>query len=258
MPVSVTNFSFELDAASPGGVATNIPTGWTAFNQRQAGDIGSQNSGGGDYSVFNPLAVPADGNQYCYINMFTPGLAGGIYQDVGPLQPNTTYALTAVIGSRADRVNSPGIISLINGADNTGIVLAAGGGLPAAPNTWQDYPITFTTGPAVSGDLTVELSVLGNSSTIQSDFDNVQLNATPLFPTVPTLAAPIVSGGNLIVVGTGGTPNFGYTWLATTNLSPPVQWTTNSAGTLDGTGSFSNVLSINNALTGSFFKLEMP
>ena len=129
-PIAVANQSFETDVASHGGVVTTVPTGWTSFNEGAPSDIGSQNAGGADYTVFNPLAAPADGSQFCYINMFNSSVTGGIYQDVGTLQPNTAYTLTVAIGSRADRVNSPGIISLVNGIDNTGTVLATGGGLP--------------------------------------------------------------------------------------------------------------------------------
>ena len=102
-----------------------------------------------DYTANNPLAAPAAGNQYCYINMYNSAAAGGIYQDVGALQPNTTYTLTVAIGSRADRMNSPGIISLINGTNNDGTVLVAGGGLPASQDGWHDYTATYITGAAV-------------------------------------------------------------------------------------------------------------
>ena len=118
-----------------------VPTAWTEFNEAGGTDIGSQWAGGVDYTVYTPLAAPAAGNQYCYVNMFNPSVTGGIFQDVGALQPNTAYRLTVAIGSRADRVNSPGIISLINGTNNTGAVLASGGGLPAMQNTWQDYSV---------------------------------------------------------------------------------------------------------------------
>ena len=74
----------------------------------------------------------------------------------------------------------------------------------------------------------------------------------------PIVSAPHVSGGNLIVTGTGGTPNRGYTWLTATNLTAPINWTTNSTGVLDGTGSFSNSIPINPGLPASFFKLRMP
>ncbi len=253
---TVYNPSFEFDVASGvGQTVQTAPTSWTAFNEAASTDIGSENAGGTDYTVNNPLAAPAAGNQYCYINMFNPSVTGGIYQDVGALQPNTPYTLTVAIGSRADRINSPGIISLINGTDNNGTVLASGGGLPSTQNTWQDYSVSFTTGPSVSGDLTIALSVLGDATLIQADFDNVRLQTRPV---PPTLGAPEVSGGKLILTGTGGTPNSGYTWLTTTNLSAPIIWVTNSTSTLDGTGSFSNSIPINVTNPASFFRLRIP
>jgi alpha-L-rhamnosidase len=260
MPAGVlTNTSFEFNVASgPGGVVGTVPSGWTAFNQGSSGDIGSQWAGGVDYTVYTPLAAPAAGNQYCYINMFNPSVTGGIYQDVGALEANTAYTLTVAIGSRHDRINSPGIISLINGANNTGTVLASGGGLPATQDSWQDYTTTFTTGASVSGDLTVALSVLGNGTTIQADFDNVQLTSSPFVLKAPTLGSPRVSGGNLIVTGTNGTPGAGYTWLSATNLSAPTTWKTNSTGTLDGAGAFSNTIPISLSQPASFFRLRLP
>jgi hypothetical protein len=204
------------------------------------------------------LAAPAAGNQYCYINMFNTSVTGGIYQDVGALQPNEVYTLTVAIGSRYDRVNSPGMISLLNGANNSGKVLASGGGLPVTRNTWRDYAVTYVTGPAVSGDLTVELSVVGNGTTIQADFDNVLLTKAAVVARPPTLGAVGISGSNLILTGTGGTANSHYTWLVTTNLTPPINWMTNSAGTLDGAGAFSNAMPINASQPASFFRLRLP
>jgi alpha-L-rhamnosidase len=255
---TVNNYSFEANIAPVGGDATTVPTGWLAFNEAGASDIGSENSGGAQYTINNPLAAPANGNQYCYINMFNPSVTGGIYQDVGALQPNTTYALTVAIGSRADRINSPGIISLVNGTDNTGTVLATGGGLPNTQNTWQNYTVTYTTGATVSGDLTVVLSVLGNATTIQSDFDNVRLTVTPETLVAPALRTLRLSGGNLILTGVGGAPNGEYTLLTTTNLLPPVIWSTNLSGTLDDTGAFSNSVSLGTNPPVRYFELKIP
>jgi hypothetical protein len=75
--------------------------------------------------------------------------------------------------------------------------------------------------------------------------------------TAPVVGKPTVSGGNLILMGMGGTPGAGYTWLSTTNLSAPIIWTTNSAGTLDGTGAFSNSIPIG-VTPASFFRLRIP
>jgi Glycosyl hydrolases family 2, sugar binding domain/Glycosyl hydrolases family 2/Glycosyl hydrolases family 2, TIM barrel domain len=270
IPVTVNNPSFEENVAGgPRQLVGGTPTGWTSFNQVATGDIGSQWAGGSDYTVYDPLAAPAFGNQYCYINLYNnPNSSTGIYQDAGALQANTLYRLTVAIGSRNDIQTLPGIISLVNGTNNAGTVLSSTNGVPATQNTWQDETVSFTTGYSVSGDLTVELwvdptltgSVPSGVNNIQGDFDNVQLTATPIVVVfnAPTLGAPIVSGGSLILTGTGGTPNAGYTWLVTTNLSAPINWTTNIIGNLDRNGAFSNTVPINPSQPANFFRLRIP
>ena len=77
--------------------------------------------------------------------------------------------------------------------------------------------------------------------------------------TPPRLGAPKVSGGNLILTGTGGTPDAGYTLLTTTNLTIPLaSWTVSTNGTLDGTGAFSNAIPINASQRAALFRLELP
>jgi hypothetical protein len=270
VPITVNNPSFEENVAGgPGQLVGGAPTGWSSFNQVATGDIGSQWAGGSDYTAYDPLTVPASGKQYCYINLYNnPNPSTGIYQDVGALQANTLYTLTVAIGNRNDIQTLPGIISLINGTNNDGTVLGSTNGVPATQNTWQDETVSFTTGDLVSGDLTVELwvdptltgSVPSGVNNIQGDFDNVQLTATPIVVVfnAPTLGAPIVSGGNLVLTGTGGTPNAGYTWLVTTNLSAPINWTTNIIGNLDRNGAFSNTVPINPSQPANFFRLRIP
>jgi hypothetical protein len=117
---------------------------------------------------------------------------------LGLLQANTAYTLTVAIGEREDftpgTLGSPGIISLLNGTDNTGSLLTSTSGVPAIANTWQDYKTSFITGSSVSGDLTVELSVSG-ASTFQANFDNVRLTASP----TPEPSAYALLGCSLIL-----------------------------------------------------------
>ena len=185
--ITVNNNSFQLQAQNPGQTTVltpNGPTDWTGFNVGSGGnwDIGLSGENGPDYSA-GPLAAPASGNSYLWINRFNGNgtQVTGVYQDVGSLAANTAYTLTVAIGQRAgtgpNGFWSPGIISLLNGTDNTGTVLATGGGLPSTPNTWQDYTASFTTGATVSGDLIIDLSVL-DAPSIQADFSNVELTAT--------------------------------------------------------------------------------
>ena len=219
-PTVTTNLSFEQNVVAAGSASTVVPAGWTGFNKSNGDNIGSQDAGGVDYTTYSPLAAPADGNQYCFINMFNPSVTGGIYQDLGPLQPNTIYTLTVAIGSRADRINSPGIISLVNGTNNTGTVLATAGGLPATQDTWQDYTTTYATGASVSGDLTVMLSVLGNGTTIQADFDNVRLSSQKSVVPLPARIQDTTPGSATVAVGSS--PTF---TAAFSNLPPvSLQW----------------------------------
>jgi autotransporter-associated beta strand protein len=75
----------------------------------------------------------------------------------------------------------------------------------------------------------------------------------------PTVNPPVRSGGNYILTGTGGTPGGAYTWLNSTNVSLPLtQWTTNTTGTFDGSGNFSNAIPINVSEPARFFQLRVP
>jgi hypothetical protein len=263
--VTVNNFSFEQDVT--GGATTTPPTGWTGFYNGQRTDfIGSQATASAQYPGTPPLTSPGDGNQFMYIN--NDGNVGlvtnGVYQDVGALLANTTYTLTVAIGSRFDwspGPNGQGTISLLNGIDQTGTLLASTtSSVGANLGTFTDFMATFTTGGSVSGDLIVDLSVVGTPSVFtQGNFDNVRLTQTSVAPpTLPIPDKPRISGDNLILTGTGGTPNTAYTWLSTTNLSAPINWKTNSTGTLDGSGAFSNSIPINVTNRATFFRLRLP
>lgn len=204
--VTVVNNGFQSDTLSPGQTTVltpNGPTGWTGFNVGSGGnyDIGISYAKGTDFT--DPLTAPASGNNYLWINRFNGNgtQIAGVYQDVGSLLADTTYTLTVAIGLRGDPGPgsggswSPGIISLLNGTDDTGTVLATGGGIPTTANSWEDFDTTFTTGDSVSGDLTIDLSVL-DASSIQADFSNVELTATA----VPEPSVFAMFGGGLALL----------------------------------------------------------
>jgi len=77
--------------------------------------------------------------------------------------------------------------------------------------------------------------------------------------TSPVVNHPVVSGGSLILTGSGGTAGAGYTWLTTTNLTTPIAlWTTNAVGNFDGSGNFSNAVPISTSTPARFFRLRTP
>jgi hypothetical protein len=116
---------------------------------------------------------------------------------------------------------------------------------------------------AVKFDFTPQLSDTTNNAG-WSGYAQIVLQGTNLsagvVPTLPTaFATPRVSGGNLILTGSGGTPaGYSYTWLQTTNLKAPIIWTTNIQGVLNGAGAFSNAIPINASQKASFFRFRMP
>jgi hypothetical protein len=95
-----------------------------------------------------------------------------------------------------------------------------------------------------------------------SGYAEIVLQGTNLASTVvvpPTVNPPVSAGGNLILTGTGGTPGASYTWLTSTNVTAPINtWTTNTVGTLNGSGGFSNAIPINAAEPTRFFRLRLP
>jgi hypothetical protein len=80
---------------------------------------------------------------------------------------------------------------------------------------------------------------------------------------LPSATAPVVSvtrsAGSLILTGTGGTPNYAYDVLSTTNLlSPMASWTVIATGVSDGSGAISNAIPINVTNPPTFFRIRVP
>jgi len=75
----------------------------------------------------------------------------------------------------------------------------------------------------------------------------------------PTFNSSTLSGGNLVLTGTGGTPSGTYSLLTATNLTTPIaSWTTNTTGTFDTGGAFSNAIPVNATTPAQFFRMKTP
>src|SRR5205823_5889260 len=75
--------------------------------------------------------------------------------------------------------------------------------------------------------------------------------------TRPTITGTTVSGGNLILSGSGGTPTSSYVLLSSTNVAAPlVNWTPVSTNSFDGTGHFSITNAVSPSVPRSFFLLQ--
>ena len=136
----------------------------------------------------------------------------------------TSSSVVHIISGATLNLNYSGTINVPAGYTN-GVALAAG--VYTAVNLPE-----FITG---SGSLTVS-------------------GATP-----PVVNSPVISGGNLILTGSGGTAGAGYTWLSSTNLTTPIaSWITNTIGNFNGSGNFSNAIPVSAATPAQFFRLRTP
>ncbi|HEX4119512.1 MAG TPA: immunoglobulin domain-containing protein [Verrucomicrobiae bacterium] len=236
-PVTVANYSFEADVQSQGSESGPPITGWTASGSFEAVRYPAP----GEFAS-DPLPAPADGHQLVELNANSL-----VYQDVGPLQPLTTYTLTVAIGERTTLgyAEGPGLIALINGTNEDGMLLSQttvnNTGLDG---TFTNFSVAFTTAETVSGDLTI---VLETTTAIQISFDNVLLDAIAagLIPvaTTPTFSPPAAYPGDIVIAteaATGPAPLYyewqgdngsgGATWSAAGPFSATPTFTINTSG----------------------------
>jgi autotransporter-associated beta strand protein len=173
----------------------------------------------GTLTINNTLNLAAGSATHVKIS-----LNGGTTNDVVTGLTSVTYAGSLVV-TNAGGTSGTGTFHLFNAAAHSGnfssiTVLPSGSG-------------TFD--PA-TGVLT--LSVVGNG---------LAFNPAK------------VSGGNLILTGTGGAPGTGYTLLTTTNLTTPAAlWSTNTTGTFGGDGAFSNNIPVSATEPARFFRVRQP
>ena len=132
---------------------------------------------------------------------------------------------------------------------------------PKGNNTANRVAISSKTGVLARNVCSVQFNFPADNTVDYgfSAYTEIVIQGTPTVPPVlPTLGIPQVSKHDLVLAGKGGTPNSSYTWLTATSLSAPINWTTNTVGTLDRMGAFSNGIPISVTNGVSFFRLRLP
>lgn len=88
---------------------------------------------------------------------------------------------------------------------------------------------------------------------------NGTLKVTDALPPEPEIEGVVVSGGNIVLSGTGGAPNGTYYVLTSTNVALPlVNWTRVTTNLFDSTGGFSATNVVDPNVPQQFFLLQLP
>jgi autotransporter-associated beta strand protein len=75
----------------------------------------------------------------------------------------------------------------------------------------------------------------------------------------PNIAELKIAGTNLMLNGTGGTPDWNYHVLTCTNLLLPVaQWACVATNQFDGAGNFNFTNAINTSLSATYYRIQSP
>jgi hypothetical protein len=128
----------------------------------------------------------------------------------------------------------------LGGPSANRVVIARLNGSPLATNV-----------AAVKFDFTTQSASLDNG---YSGYAEIVLQGSVL----PGFNAPYISGGNLILTGTG-TPGGSYTLLTSTDVTAPgATWTISATGVFNSAGVFSNAIPISVTPPAHFFRLRTP
>ena len=262
------------------GVITNVNNLWVGFGNGLAvytlsggsiyiGANGITTTTSGTYDInLGGGTVGAEASWSSPLNMNLTNLNGSVTFDPGA--GNTITLSGALSGSGGLTVTDSGTLDLSGGYSYTGdttvnagiLELDETGSIPGAVHIANGAVLNLN----YSGTDTVAACYTNGVALPSGVYNSINLTGfitgsgslTVSAATPPVVNHPVISGGNLILTGSGWTAGAGYTLLTTTNLTTPIMWTTNTTGNFDGSGDFSNAIPVTTSTPATFFRLRTP
>lgn len=176
-----------------------------------------------------------------------PGNSFGTLTFCDALDLNEASVLQFELGTVRDQVVVNGALTLA-GTLNVAAVAGFGAGTYTRFNCRPEVGLSL--GAVALGN------VPADDQHLLSTNSPGQVDLIVSLPTPPSFAAPMISGGNLILGGTGGTPGVNYYMLTATNLTGV--WTPLATNQFDGSGNFSFTNTMNPGTAQQFFRLQVP
>lgn len=240
------------------GVTLNVPTDFTAIATQNLGGNGGVSKGGAGALFINGA------NSYTGATVANAGYLSGIgiiagpvtigasatlmpgdnpvvgTYSIGTLTINNSLNLAGTALMKVDKVNSLSDSVTANSITYGGTLIVSN--ISATPFASGDVIQLFNVSGAKAGNFSSVTIVpnTGLTGTFNASTGQVTLSA----PSNVQFNGPSVSGGNLVLTGTG-TPNGTYAIVTSTNVAAPLStWTTNNIGNFSGSGVFSNAIPI--------------
>lgn len=236
----------------------NTYEGNTMINEGTLAVLGTNGVGFGEFHVASGTTLVGTGtiNDFVFVEnggTVSPGLLPGSIGTLNTLAPvslsGTTRIDIAKSGAALTSDRLAGSASLTLGGTLT--VVATGDAL-AANDTFQildalQFAGTFASLnlPPLTTGLNWDVSELATAGRIKV--------------VAPTLITPVISGGNLTLGATGGTPGASYRILASTDVAAPLDtWTEVATGTFDANGNLSVTLPVNPNEPRKYYAVRTP
>jgi hypothetical protein len=216
----------------------------------QTNDSGIITRGAGSGEQFN-LDCGSTGHGFRF---FVRDASTGVHLANGTVTPNNTWHHLVGV---CDQPNSK-VILYVDGISNASGTITPGTGLLSSTNATAfgsrqssagAYDLQFV------GSLE-EVAIYTNALSAARVLAHYQ--AATYRPPALIISSVTSSGTNLISSVTNGSPGGGWTWLTTTNLAAPIQWSTNRVGTFDGQGKVTLTNAILSAEPRRFFIMRTP
>ena len=219
-------------------------------------NITGSGTGSGDVEIFSGATLAGSGIIAGATTLdngatLAPGNSAGTLTFSNSLTLNDGTVMQFELGTNSDHVVVSGAFALAGTINVTAI-----GGFGAGTYTLFNY--TPASGYDI-GNVTLGTLPAGSYNYALATNTPGQVNLVVSTTAPPILSAPVYSGGNLILSGTGGTPGTNYYVLTSTNVVlPMVNWTPLATNQFDGSGNFAFTNAVSIGTPQLFYRVQVP
>jgi hypothetical protein len=207
----------------------------------------------------NPSSAGDPTNFYCIVTDASGSVTSSVVDltivsaDIPPVAPNYT---NSIYENTTLTYNESVLLNASSSQCNLGLTFGSLGTNSTSGNvTTAGVVVTYTPVTNHIGQDSFTYSVTDQLSGTATGTNFINIVAT----TPPVLSAAVLSSGNIVLSGSGGTPNLTYDVLETTNVATPLtNWTDLGTFNFSGTGSFSNSIPVSTSPPNMFYRIRVP